>query len=229
MKKAFTPSASFTCCKFNRRSPQSGTHIKDFDTKKVTSTEKSAIKEKLSRNTRENIDPSQMDNDQLAKLNEIGLVVKKIVEQLLNETANTIRTDESFIKNETAMEVNTIKNEIAQITPISDDSIDVSETTVIPLMKSEETLDNESPGTEIPLEIKEETGSIQSDNVTESNNPTEPGTIEISIDDEFRAEKHICQKTCKSEITFMTEKKPLCYGTLLDGIWILTSATCASR
>lgn len=229
LKRAFTPSASFTCCKFNRRSPQPETHKTDFNTKKVTSTEKSTNKEKLARNTRENIDPLQMDNDQLAKLNEIGLVVKKIVEQLLNETANTIKTDETYIKNETAMEANTIRNEIVEETPTIDDNIEIKESTINPLMKSEETLGNENLGTEIPPENKEENDTKQMETNAESNPATEPDTIEIAIDDEFRAEKNICQKTCKSEVIFMIEKKPLCYGTLLDSIWILTSATCASR
>ncbi|KAL5234652.1 hypothetical protein ACI65C_002062 [Semiaphis heraclei] len=190
LKRAFTPSAPFTCCKFNQRIPQSRTPLIEPNIKKATNT---VAKDKLGRNTRENIDASQMDNDQLAKLNEIELVVKKIVEQLINETANSIKAEETVLNTETKMEENTIRNNLNDEKPTTSDVIEIKDTTLDPLVNPEET------------------------------------TEEPTIDDEFKIEKRICQKSCKSEIIFLVDKKPMCYGTLLDDVWILTSATCASR
>jgi len=220
LKRAFTPSAPFTCCKFNQRSLQSGTPmIESKGTKKTANT---VPKDKLGRNTRENIDSSQMNSDQLAKLNEIELVVKKIVEQLINETANNIKAEETILNTETKMEENTIRNSINDEKPIMNDIIEINDTTVDPLINPEETLDEGYLKKEIPLENKTNNETITSE-ITESE------TEEPYIDDEFKAEKRICQKSCKSEIIFLVDKKPMCYGTLLDDIWILTSATCASR
>jgi len=219
LKRAFTPSAPFTCCKFNQRIPQSRTPIIEPNIKKATNT---VAKDKLARNTRENIDSSLMDNDQLAKLNEIELVVKKIVEQLINETANSIKAEETELNTETITEENTIRNSINEEKPTTSDVIEIKDTTLDPLVNPEETLDEEYLKKEIPLEEKDDNGTITSD-VTESE------TEEPTIDDEFKIEKRICQKSCKSEIIFLVDKKPMCYGTLLDDIWILTSATCASR
>ncbi|XP_001951627.2 uncharacterized protein LOC100166829 [Acyrthosiphon pisum] len=220
LKRAFTPSAPFACCKFNQRSPQSGTPmIESKGTKKAANT---VPKDKLGRNTRENIDSSQMDSDQLAKLNEIELVVKKIVEQLINETANNIKAEETILNTETKMEENTIRYSINDEKPTINDIIEIKDTTVDPLTNPEETLDEGYGKKEIPLEIKK-------DNETITPDTTESESEEPSIDDEFKAEKRICQKSCKSEIIFLVDKKPMCYGTLLDDIWILTSATCASR
>ncbi|CAH1710354.1 unnamed protein product [Aphis gossypii] len=220
LKRAFTPSAPFACCKFNQRSKQSGTPIVDTNTKKTTNT---VTKNKFGRNTRENIDSSLMNSDQLAKLNEIELVVKKIVEQLINETANNIKTEEPILNNETKMEENTIRNIINDENPTMNDIIEIKDdTTVDPSISPEETLDEEYLKKDIPLEIK-------NDNETNILDTAELETEESTIDDEFKAEKRICQKSCKSEVTFLVDKKPMCYGTLLDDIWILTSATCASR
>jgi len=219
LKRAFTPSAPFTCCKFNQRTPQSRTPIIEPYIKKATNT---IPKDKLGRNTRENINSSQMDNDQLTKLNEIELVVKKIVEQLINETANNIKAEETVLNTESKMEENTIRNSINDEKLTTSDVIEIKDTTLDPLVNPEETLDEEYLKKEIPLEDKNDNGTITSDT-------TESETEEPTIDDEFKIEKHICQKSCKSEIIFLVDKKPMCYGTLLDDIWILTSATCASR
>lgn len=227
LKRAFTPSAPFVCCKFNKRFPHTEIPILNFNLKNDTSTETN----KLARNTRENIDSSKMDSDQLAKLNQIESVVKKIIEQLINETANHIKSDETII----ADEQNTTRNEIRKDIPMTEsidrtempvtfnDSTEINETTVNPLVKEVETIDDgNSLRTEIPPENKEETETDQSD-------ISELVPEESFIDDEFKSGKPICQKTCKSEIIFMVDKKPMCYGTLLDDIWVLTSATCASR
>lgn len=216
LKRAFTPSAPFICCKFNKISPpQPGTSRTDIDIKKNAAAE---IKEKISRNTREDIDSSKMDIDQLSKLNQIESVIKKIVEQLINETANNIEVGETSINNETKIDENTVRNEEL---PMVNDTVEIKETTVSPTTEADETLPDES--TNIPLENKEDTAE------TNKLDAIETATQDSFIDDEFRAEKHICQKTCKSELIFSVEKKPLCYGTLLDDAWILTSGTCASR
>lgn len=220
LKRAFTPSAPFACCKFNQRSKQSGTPIVETNTKKTTNT---VTKNKFGRNTRENIDSSLMNSDQLAKLNEIELVVKKIVEQLINETANNIKTEEPILNNETKMEENTIRNSINDEKPTMNDIIEIKDdTTMDPSISPEKTLEEEYLKKDIPLEIK-------NDNETNTLDTTELETEESTIDDEFKAEKRICQKSCKSEVTFLVDKKTMCYGTFLDDIWILTSATCASR
>jgi len=219
LKRAFTPSAPFICCKFNQRSPQSEPPIMDSNTKKTTNT---VTKNKLGRNTRENIDPSEMNSDQLKKLNEIELEVKKIVEQLINETANNIKADETILNNETKIKDNTIRNSINDEKPTMNDIIEIKDTTEVPLINPEDTLDEGYLKKEIYLEQKEDTEINKSSTI-------ESETEESDIDDEFKAEKRICQKTCKSEIIFLVDKKPMCYGTLLDDIWILTSATCASR
>lgn len=216
LKRAFTPSAPFICCKFNKISPpQPGTPKIDTVIKKNTSTE---IKNKISRNTREDIDSSKMDIDQLSKLNQIESVIKKIVEQLINETANNIQVEQTLINNETKIDENTVRNEEL---PMINDTIEINETTMGPTTEADETVIDES--TNIPLEYKEESAEINKINAIETT------TQDSFIDDEFRVEKHICQKTCRSEIIFLSEKKPLCYGTFLDDIWILTSGTCASR
>jgi len=219
LKRAFTPSAPFVCCKFNRRSLQTGTPTTSSDVKKVTSTE--VYKNKLTRSAGENIGPSKTDRDQLTKLNQIESVIKKIIEQLINETANSIKSDTTTIINETRPEENTNRNELREDILMYDDSAEIDATTLNPLTNVEEPLDNWNLGTDITPENKEEPETNNSDTI-------EPE--ESTIDDEkFKAETNICQKTCKSEIIFIADKKPICYGTLLDDIWILTSATCASR
>lgn len=224
LKRAFTPSAPFVCCKFNKRLQQTKTPILNFDIKKNTSIETN----KLARNTRENIDSLKIDSDQLAKLNQIESVVKKIFEQLINETANHITSDETIIIDEAKMEESTAKNEIPMTDstgiPMLNDSTEINETTVNPSTKEgEETIvDGNILRTEIPPENKEATETNNTDTIE-----SEPE--ESFIDDEFKAGIQICQKVCKSEIIFMVDKKPICYGTLLDDIWILTSGTCASR
>lgn len=223
LKRAFTPSAPFVCCKFNKRLQQTEKPMLNFNIKKNTSIETN----KLARNTRENIDSLKIDSDQLAKLNQIESVVKKIVEQLISETANHIKSDETLIINEAKMEESTTRNETPMTDrteiPMFNDSMEINETTVNPMTNEEETIvDGNILRTEIPPENKEETETNKSDTTA-----TEPE--ESFIDDEFKAGKQICQKTCKSEIIFMVDKKPICYGTLLDDIWILTSGTCASR
>lgn len=216
LKRAFTPSAPFICCKFSKISPpQPGTSKTDVGLKKNTSND---IKEKISRNTREDIDSSKMDLDQLSKLNQIESVIKKIVEQLINETANHIQVEEASINNEAKTDENTVRNEEL---PMMNDTVEINETTVSPTTEADETFNYDS--TNIPPENKEET----SETIIVDAIDTAPQ--DSFADDEFRAEKHICQKTCKSEMTFSVEKKPLCYGTLLDDVWILTSGTCASR
>lgn len=230
LKRAFTPSAPFVCCKFSRKSLQTRAPIIDSDIKKVTSTE--VYKNKLTRNTRENIDSSRVDNDQLAKLKQIESVVKKIIEQFIKETANNIKSDETVIINGTEMKENTNVNDFREEIPMIDDrtdiptynnSTEIEETTLNLLTKAEEAIDNGNLRTEIPPENKDETETNSSD----SNEPEESQVID---DDEFKmAERQRCEKTCKSEITFVVDKKPICFGTLLDDIWILTSATCASR
>jgi len=225
LKRAFTPSAPFVCCKFNRKPLQTDAPITDI--KKVNSTE--FYKNKLTRNTRENIDSSKMDGDQLTKLNQIESVIKKIIEQLIKETANNIKSDETMIVNGTEIEENTnrydLREEIPMFNdsteiPMDSDNTEIKESTMNPLTKMEETIENGKQGTEIPPENKEE---------TETNNSDTFEPEETIIDDDFKAEKKLCQKTCKSDIIFIVDKKPVCYGTLLDDIWILTSATCASR
>lgn len=220
LKRAFTPSAPFACCKFNKISPQSETPVTVSNTKKPTNI---VTKDTFGRNTRENIDSLKVDSDKLAKLNEIELVVKKIVEQLINETANNIKAEETIIINDTKTEENTIRNGINDANPTINDIIEIKDTTVDPLINSEQALNEEHSKTEEPpLEKKENDETNKSDTI-------ESETEESTIDDEFKAEKRICQKTCKSEIIFLVDKKSMCYGTLLDDVWILTSATCASR
>ncbi|XP_015375317.1 PREDICTED: uncharacterized protein LOC107169890 [Diuraphis noxia] len=219
LKRAFTPSAPFTCCKFNQRSPQSKTPIIEPNIKKATT---AVVKDKLGRNTRENIESSLMDNDQLEKLSEIQLVVKKIIEQIINETANNIKSKETLSNTETKMEENTIRNSINDEQPTTNDIVEIKDTTLDPMVNPEETLDEEYLKKDMPLDEKNDNDKITSDS-------TESETEEPTIDDEFKIEKRICQKSCKSEIIFLVDKKPMCYGTLLDDIWILTSATCASR
>lgn len=217
LKRAFTPSAPFICCKFNKITPpQPGTSRTDIDLKKNTSND---IKEKISRSTREDIDSSKMDIDQLSKLNQIESVIKKIVEQLINETANNIQIEETSINNETKIDENTVRNEEL---PMVNDTVEINETTVSPTTEVDETVNNYD-STNILQENKEETAE------TNKIDAIETATQDSFVDDEFRTEKHICQKTCKSEMIFSVEKKPLCYGTLLDDVWILTSGTCASR
>lgn len=214
LKRAFTPSAPFICCKFNKISPP-GTSRTDIDLKKNTSHD---MREKISRSTREDIDSSKMDIDQLSKLNQIESVIKKIVEQLINETANNIQIEGASINNETKIDENTVRNEEL---PMINDSVEINETTVSPTTETDETFNYDS--TNIPPENKEET--VETNKI----DAIETETQDSFVDDEFRTEKHICQKTCKSEMIFSVEKKPLCYGTLLDDVWILTSGTCASR
>jgi len=215
---------------FNGRSPPQPP-TKDSNVNKKTPNFPKKAKNEWPRITREHIDPLQMDSEQLEKLNQIGFVVKKIVEQLLNETANTIRDDTTSIENNTAVvEANTIRNDNIELR----DGVEITETiTVNPSTDSPS--DDDSLRTEIvpPLspENKEDSNPM-ADKVDESDTVViEPAETSDStvIDDEFRYEKNICQKTCKSEMMFTVDKKPLCYGTLLDEIWILTSATCASR
>ncbi|VVC28284.1 Peptidase S1, PA clan,Serine proteases, trypsin domain [Cinara cedri] len=232
LKRAFTPSAPFVCCKFNKKPIPSGIPIKDSDIKKFTSAN---TNDELARNARENIDESKMESEQLAKLNQIELVVKKIIEQFINETANSIKTNETTIDNQTNMEENTMRNEIREqiikdeIPMIANNQTEINETTTNPIIiiKSDETetTDDESSRTEIPSENKENTEENKVD-IIQIAETEESSTM---MDDEFKADKNICQKTCKSEVTFLVDKKPMCYGTLLDDIWILTSATCASR
>lgn len=216
LKRAFTPSAPFVCCKFNKKILQSNIPL-------INSIKKTGIvnetKYELARNTKENIDSSKMESDQLAKLNQIGLVVKNIVEQLINESANNIKADETMFYDEKNIEENRIRNAIKEEIPMITEETEIKETTMIPL---EKILSDENLKTEIPTENKEIIDIINSD-------LAEEGIEESTIDDEFKYEKDICQKTCKSEITFLVEKKPICYGTLLDILWILTSGTCASR
>lgn len=230
LKRAFTPSAPFVCCKFNKKPIQSGIPIKDTDIKKFTSAH---TNDELARNSRETIDPSIMESNQLAKLNQIELVVKKIIEQFINETANNIQTSETGIDNQTIMEENTLRNEIREQIindeiPMIANQIEINETTMNPIIeiKSDETLDDGSSRTEIPLENKE---NAELNNVETIQSAEEDDESPIMMDNEFKADKNICQKTCKSEVTFLVDKKQMCYGTLLDDIWILTSATCASR
>lgn len=280
LKRAFTPSSPFVCCKLSKESPAaSGTPIVDFDVKtsvesknelykilknttfirtvdnnsknitpvnaadelsneKITTAVKavdelnggknvisiSAIDE-LARNTRENVDSTKIDNYQLEKLNQIESVVKKIIEQLINETANNMKVDETEINGpEKKMEESTPMNDIEEDEKMFANSSEIKETsTDNPLvLKSQETFDDGQFKIETTSENKE-------DGETNESKTIEPEEEESDIDDEFKAEKNICQKTCKSEVIFSVEKKPICYGTLLDDIWILTSATCASR
>lgn len=220
LKRAFTPSAPFTCCKFNKISPpQPATQKTGTNVIKKTSTENP---DKLSRNTREDIDSSKMDIDQLSKLNQIESVIKKIVEQLINATASNIQTDETTAGNKIVMDEDTTRNEIQSELPAINDTVEINETTVqTPTEAYDETSDDGI--TDNPSQTKEETSDSSNIHAIET---TEQDSY---VDDEFRAEKHICRKTCKSEIIFSVDKKPLCYGTLLDDIWILTSGTCASR
>lgn len=217
LKRAFTPSAPFVCCKFNKKRLQSKIPPMDSGIKTVTENE---TRFKLPKNIRENIDFSKIENDQLAKLNQIGLVVKKIVEQLINESANNIiKADEIMFYEKEKLEENAVRNEMKEELSIINDGTEIVETTINPSITS----DDENLKTEFPSVNKEITETIKS-------NTTEERTDElIIIDDEFKYEKENCQKICKSEVTFLVEKKPICYGTLLDTLWILTSATCASR
>lgn len=220
LKRAFTPSAPFVCCKFNKKRLQSKVPITNSGTKIGTSNE---TRFKLPKNIRENIiDYSKIENDQLAKLNQIGLVVKKIVEQLINESANNIKADEIMFSKKEKLEENTIRNEIKEELPININATEIIETTINPSRIEEITSVDENLKTEIPSDNKDIMG-------TNKCNTTEERTDELTIEDEFKYEKDICQKICKSEVTFIVEKKPICYGTLLDALWILTSATCASR
>lgn len=228
LKRAFTPSAPFVCCKFNKKPIQSGIPIKNSDIKKFTSADIND-ESSMARNAKENIDPSEMESDQLDKLNQIELVVKKIVEQFINETANSIKTNEIVIDNQTNMEENTLRNEIREQIindeiPMIASQMEINETTTNPIIiiSSDETLDDENSSIEIPSDIKENTEVNKVDIIQSTE-------AEESTFDEFKPEQNICQKTCKSEVTFFVDKKPVCYGTLLDDIWILTSATCASR
>lgn len=223
LKRAFTPSAPFVCCKFNKRLLQTEKPIINFSIKNDTSAETNI----LARNTRENIDSLKINSDQLAKLSQIESVVKNIVEQLINETANHIKSDETITIDEAKMEEGTTRNEIPMVNsteiPMFNDSTEINETTMNPLTKEEGTIVDENVlRTEILEEKNEETETNEFDTIE-----SEPE--ELFVNDEFKAGKQICQKTCKSEIIFMVDKKPMCYGTLLDDIWILTSATCASR
>lgn len=229
LKQAFIPSAPFACCMFNGRSPPQRL-TKDSHVNKKTSTFLKKSKSEWPGITREHIDPLQMDSEQLEKLNQIGFVVKKIVEQLINETANTIRDDPTFAENNTAaVETNTIRNDKIEV----GDGVEIIETiTANPLTESPS--DDDTLRTEIipslSPENKEDLNPM-ADKADESDTIViEPETSDSTVmDDEFRYEVNICQKTCKSEMTFTVDKKPLCHGTLLDEIWILTSATCASR
>lgn len=220
LKRAFTPTAPFSCCKFNDKPLVSRTPVLDFDVQKVTSAE---IYDKAIRKTRENIDYTKIDNEQLAKLNQIESVVKKIVEQLINETANNLKTNNTITDDIVKIEEPVMKNEAKNETPMTVETSKTKDTTetIETGLDAKETLDDGEFKTEIS-ENKEETEPNKIDAI-------DPKTEESAIDDEFKAEKNICQKSCKSEIIFMVEKKPICYGTLLDDIWILTSATCASR
>jgi hypothetical protein len=185
----------------------------------------SAMDKQARKTARENVDSSKIDNDQLAKLNQIELVVKKIIEQLINETANSMKVDETVIgSSEAKIEENTMMNEIKEDEKMFVNNSESTETGAVDqLARPEETLDDGQFKTEIFPENGED-----GERVNESDK-IEPETEESDIDDEFKAEKNICQKTCKSEVIFLVEKKPMCYGTLLDDIWVLTSATCASR
>lgn len=230
LKRAFTPSAPFVCCKFNKKPIQSGIPIKDTDIKKFTYAD---TNDELARNAREYIEPSIMESEQLAKLNQIELVVKKIIEQFINQTANSIQTGEPVVDNQTNMEANTLRNEIREQIindeiPMTANQIEINETTTNPIIviKSDETLDDGSSRTEIPSENKENAELNNAETIQSAEADDEPP---IMMDNEFKADKNICQKTCKSEVTFSVDKKQMCYGTLLDDIWILTSATCASR
>lgn len=218
LKRAFTPSAPFSCCKFNNRFQSDKTNLTFVDENITTTKTENAIV----RNKRENIESSKMDSDQLAKLSQIESVIKKIVEQLINETANNIKTDETMTDNRSGMEITTMKNELEEDTPMTHDSFEAKETTADPSLKTEETLYDEV----FKAEAAESKGEIDSNNKTDT---LELNTEEPTAYDEFKSENNFCQKTCKSEIIFMVEKKPMCYGTLLDDVWILTSATCASR
>lgn len=186
----------------------------------------SAIDE-MARNTRENVDPSKIDNEQLEKLNQIESVVKKIIEHLINETANNVMKVDGAAAvdgSETKMVENTTINDIEEDEKMFASSSEIKETsTPDPLAKPEETFDDGQFKTEVASEDKED------DDTMDEPDTIEPEAEDSDIDDEFKAEKNICQKTCKSEVIFMVDKKPMCYGTLLDDIWILTSATCASR
>ncbi|XP_025422743.1 uncharacterized protein LOC112692327 isoform X2 [Sipha flava] len=252
LKRAFTPASPFVCCKLSKGSLNSGPLMVDFNTK--TSTEPknelhgivknatpvkavdelnigknvisiSAMDKQARKTARENVDSSKIDNDQLAKLNQIELVVKKIIEQLINETANSMKVDETVIgSSEAKIEENTMMNEIKEDEKMFVNNSESTETGAVDqLARPEETLDDGQFKTEIFPENGED-----GERVNESDK-IEPETEESDIDDEFKAEKNICQKTCKSEVIFLVEKKPMCYGTLLDDIWVLTSATCASR
>lgn len=256
LKRAFIPSAPFVCCKFNRppKNPSNKIPSGAAEPKIATvaghassSTGTIGKNEKWgARHTRDNngpaaVDPSKMDSEQLEKLNQIGSVVKKIVEQLINETANSmmvVRTDETvFYDNATNAdaEANAAGNgggtggEVGGPRISSEDGAEESrtETSAVPspCAKSEPKVDD---GQKSVTEIVPETETTEVMN--ESETPEPAGSAEQPyFDDEFRYEKNICQKSCKSEVTFTVDKKPMCYGTLLDDLWILTSATCASR
>lgn len=234
LKRAFTPSAPFACCKFNKRSMQTGTHRDEIaDAKTVI-----ANGDKLARNTKENvIDPSKFDTDQLAKLNQIESVVKKIVEQLINETANSIRTDETVVVDDlnavttTGNESKTAETSAA--TTAGDQTREESNTQPT---GNGATLDYSTKSEDDGISKLEDDGKSKSEDDEKSEIPPEThdetGEDRLDaddVDDEFKYEKNICQKTCKTEMMFAVDKKPMCYGTLLDDVWILTSATCATR
>lgn len=244
LKRAFTPVSPFVCCKLSKGLSNLGTPIVDLNTKTSAESknelheviknvspikavdELNVGKNKHARNAaRENADSSNIDNDQLAKLNQIESVVKKIIEQLINETANNMKVNGTvFGDSEAKIEENTTMNEIKEDEKMFVDSSKSKEIDAADqLAKPEEIFDDGQFKTEIFPENGDDSETInESDTI-------EPQTEESTVDDEFKAEKNICQKTCKSEVIFLVEKKPMCYGTLLDDIWVLTSATCASR
>lgn len=245
LKGAFTPSASFACCKFNRRSSLSSSPLppppKRFG-KPPTSTTVATVdaaagtpkKATVPRNARERVD-GQTDDDQLAKLDQIGLVVRKIIEQLLNETANVIRpADEQRVvvvaPAATAGTATTVGSAatVAAVTTVEPAAV----TTVEPA--AAKPVDGDSARTEAP---ETDEGMV---NQTGTDTPGTDGEAAVGggpeadavavDDDELRADKRVCRKSCNAaDIVFAVDKKSLCYGTLLDENWILTSAACATR
>lgn len=233
LKGAFTPSASFACCKFNRRSslvsspppppkrfgkpPTSTTAAATVD---AAGTSKKAT---VPRNARERVD-GQTDDEQLAKLDQIGLVVRKIIEQLLNETANVIRpADEQRVTVEPAATVGTT----ATVEPAA------AVTTVEPAAAKPADGDlakTEASVTDGGMVSQTGTDAPRADGEAAVDGGPEADAAAAVDDDELRADKRVCRKSCNAaDIVFAVDKKPLCYGTLLDENWILTSAACATR
>ncbi|XP_050421340.1 uncharacterized protein LOC126833825 [Adelges cooleyi] len=214
LKRAFTPSASFSCCKFNNRTTVA---VPAIDGETAVAFDGTTTNRNIRNVWQVDVDPAKVDVDQLAKLHHIETVVKTIVEQLINETANQLKHKGANKESTAIADSDNGRTENLAMEAAADETNE--DAVVVDSSGEEETPTTEKPEPEMTvtdLELKAE--------------PVDTAQDEDSMDeDEYKAGKDICKKTCKSEITFATGKRPICYGTLIDDIWILTSATCASR